>query len=433
MATPQNIAVTSESDGRPALLSAFGAFEETRLAYDEAAKSTSALGFWDKAYPHQARLVLAYVVEAFDQLGCDLRKLHAGDSVPPIKPLDKHKQLVHRLYEILVDGKLISSKDGNFVRTDVSVDRTGAETIYREIVDLHPEHGNVTKLVRVVGSQLAACLVGDVDALQLVFGNEENKKLLDDMYEFWPLLRTPTLLLGNFLTKALSNATGKGKFRILEIGAGTGGTTRHIVNRLQSQGIEFEYVFTDISAGLVAAAKRQFRNVDGMSFELLDIEKPPKPEYEGQFHCIISTNCIHATKNLDVTLLHLRKMLREDGALTLVEMTQQLFWLDIVVGLFEGWWRFEDGRTHALIDEKQWAERMKRAGFEEVLWTEGNAPESRTVRVIGAFPSRQVSNVAAKHSVESFVYKKVDGQELKANVYHPTQKALEKRKLPVGM
>lgn len=432
MATAQRIAVSSETEGRPALRSAFGAFEDTRHAYDDTAKSTDALGFWDKAYPHQARLVLAYVVEAFDELGCDLRKLHAGDPLPPIKPLDKHKQLVHRLYEILVDGRLISLKSGNFVRTAASVDSTAAETIYREIVDLHPQHGNVTKLVRVVGSQLASCLIGDVDALQLVFGNEENKKLLDDMYEFWPLLRTPTLLLGNFLTKALSNAAGKGKFRILEIGAGTGGTTRHIINRLQSQGIEFEYVFTDISAGLIAAARRQFRNVDGMSFELLDIEKPPKSEYEGQFHCIISTNCIHATKNLDVTLLHLRKMLREDGALTLVEMTQQLFWLDIVVGLFEGWWRFEDGRTHALIDEKQWAERMNRAGFEEVLWTEGNAPESQTVRVIGAFPSRKASSVTTKHALESFVYKKVDDQELHADVYFPTQKALEKQKRPVG-
>jgi hypothetical protein len=325
MATPQKVTVRSATEERPTISAAFGAFEDIRLGYDEVGKTTKALGYWEEAYPHQARLVLAYIIEAFAKNGCELQKLQPGDTVPQVKALEKHKQLVRRFHEVLEDGNLISSKDGKFIRTNVSIDFTPAETIYQEIIDLYPQHAVVNKLVRVVGSQLAGCLVGNVDGLHLIFGNMENKKLLNDMYDFWPLLRTPTLLLGDFLVKALSNATDKDKFRILEVGAGTGGTTRHIIDRLQKQGIEFVYVFTDISTALVAAAKRQFKKVEGMSYDLLDIEKPPKSEYEGAFHCIISTNCIHATKNLDRTLLHLRKILREDGALTLVETTQSLY------------------------------------------------------------------------------------------------------------
>ncbi|KKP00198.1 beta-ketoacyl synthase [Trichoderma harzianum] len=385
MVTPQNAIVRSETVERPTISSAFSAFEETRHGYDEVGRSTKALGYWEEAYQHQARLVLAYIVEAFAKIGCDLRKLQPSDTVPQAKALEKHNQLIGRFYEILEDGNLISRIEGGYTRTNTSIDPTAAETIYLEIIGLYPQHAVANKLVRVVGSQLAACLLGNVDGLQLLFGNMENKKLLNDMYEFWPLLRAPTLLLGNFLVKALSDASGKGKFRILEVGAGTGGTTRHLVDRLQKQGIEFEYVFTDVSTALVAAAKRQFKNVKGMSFEVLDIEKPPKPEHEAAFHCVVSTNCIHATKNLDISLLHLRKMIRKDGALALVETTQSLYWLDIVVGLFGGWWMFEDGRTYALIDEKQWEDRMKRAGFKEVLWTEGGAPESKTIRTIGAF------------------------------------------------
>lgn len=381
-------AASHDTVGRPIISPAFDAFESTRFGYNEAAKATKALGYWEQVYPHQARLVLAYVVEAFAQIGCNLATVKVGDVIPQVKALEKHKQLVLRFHDILEDGKLISRKDGTFIRTDVAVDPTPAETLYRELISLYPQHAVVHKLMRAVGSQLAACLVGDMDGLHLLFGNMENKKLLNDMYEFWPLLRTATLLLGNFLTKALSSTPIQGKFRILEVGAGTGGTTRHMIDCLQNQGIEFEYVFTDISSALVAAARRQFKHVKGMSYEVLDIEKPPKTEHMGAFHCVISTNCIHATKNLDTTLLHLRKMLREDGALTLVETTQNLYWLDIVVGQFEGWWLFDDGRTYALIDEKQWEERMKRAGFENVLWTEGEAPESKTVRVIGAFQAR---------------------------------------------
>ncbi|KAI0187299.1 S-adenosyl-L-methionine-dependent methyltransferase, partial [Xylaria flabelliformis] len=386
MATSRKAAVNSANVERPTISSAASAFEATRLRYDEAGKTTKALGYWKEAYPHQARLVQAYIVEAFAKNGCALQSLSPGDAVPQVKVLPQHKQLVRQFHKVLEEGKVILSKDGGFVRTESPIDPKPAETIYQEIINLFPQHAVTNKLVRVVGSQLAGCLAGDVDGVHLIFGNAENKKLLNDMYEFWPLLRTPTLLLGDFLVKVLSDASGKGKFRILEVGAGTGGTTRHVVERLQKQGIEFEYVFTDLSTALVAAAKRQFKKVEGMSYDRLDIEKPPKAEYLGAFHCIISTNCIHATKNLDKALLHLRQMLRADGALTLVETTQRLNWLDIVVGLFEGWWLFDDGRTYALIDEEQWAERMKKAGFSQVSWTEGDAPESKTIRTIAAFP-----------------------------------------------
>jgi hypothetical protein len=55
----------------------------------------------------------------------------------------------------------------------------------------------------------------------LIFGDKTNKESLADIYANWPLLRTPTILLGDFLIKAFSNSTGTGKFKILEIGAGT--------------------------------------------------------------------------------------------------------------------------------------------------------------------------------------------------------------------
>lgn len=70
-----------------------------------------------------------------------------------------------------------------------------------------------------------------------------------------------------------------------------------------------------------------------MSFEILDIEQTPRLKHGVAFHCILATNTIHATRNLDVSLRNLRGMLREDGALTLVEITRQVFSLDVVFGL----------------------------------------------------------------------------------------------------
>ncbi|KAI1127777.1 BcPKS19, polyketide synthase [Nemania abortiva] len=429
-----------EKVSRPTIISTIDAFEDSRLGYDKLAEVTKAVGFWSEAYPRQARLVLGYVVEAFAELGCELKSLQPGQPVPQIKALKRHARLVSQLYRILEDGKLITSVNQGRARTRVPVDETPAESIYQNLVGIYPQNDNVHKLVRAVGSRLAACLTGEQDALQIVFGDRETKKTLEAMYEFWPLLRIPTLLLGDILLKAFTNATGGGKFRILEVGAGTGGTTRYITNHLKNHGIPFEYVFTDISSSLVAAAKKQFKDVDGMSFEVLDIEKPVRADYEGEFHCIIATNCIHATRNLEVSLFHLRKMLREDGALTLIEITKNMFWLDIVVGLFEGWWLFEDGRSHALVDEKHWERAMKKAGFGEVLWSDGDTPESKTVRVIGALPRRgaapvhsaSASKKASKAVLETVVYKTIGDQEIHADIYYPDEAPINK-KLPIAL
>ncbi|KAI8949573.1 hypothetical protein F4801DRAFT_580251 [Xylaria longipes] len=223
-------------------------WEETRLGYDQLA-----VGFWYEVYKHQARLILGYVVEAFAELGCDLGSLQSGDPVFQVTALKKHAQLVSQLYHILEDGKLITQTNQGF-------------SIYQDIVGAYPQHDDVNKLIRAVGSQLAAYLTGEQDGLQVVFGNREAKKTLEAMYEFWLLLRTPMLLLDDMLLKAFTNAMDGGEY---------------ITNHLGNHGIPFEYVFTDNSSLLVAAAKKQFKGVDGMSFEVPDIEKPVSPECEG--------------------------------------------------------------------------------------------------------------------------------------------------------
>jgi malonyl CoA-acyl carrier protein transacylase/acyl carrier protein/SAM-dependent methyltransferase len=417
---------------RPSINSAYDSFKEIEFRYDQLAEETKAAHFWTEAYPEQKRLILAYIVEAFAKLGCDLKRLNRGDAVPEVQALARHKQLVLQYYRVLEDGDLIVGTNDTFVRTNVALDPTSAEDIYQAMHGLWPQHANVNQLVRIIGAELAECLIGQKEGLQLIFGNRANKSLLEDMYANWPLLRTPTILLGDFLKNAFNNSTGSGKFRILEIGAGTGGTTRYVVKYLQSHGIPFEYTFTDISSSLVAAARKTFKGVEEMSFEVLDIEKPPSQEYENAFHMILATNCIHATRNLNQSLGNLHKMIRQDGALALVEITQNMFWLDIVVGLFEGWWLFEDNRTHALVNEKHWEREMKAAGFKEVLWTDGKSPESKTVRVIGAFKSAPVAaqKPVAKTAVETVVYKTLGDTNIHADVYYPIDPP--KTKLPVG-
>jgi len=422
----------------PSLTDAYQSFQKVKYGFDEHAIKTKAAHFWEEIYPDEARLVLAYVVEGFAALGCDMNTIQPGDAIPEIQTLPKHERLVRQLYNVLEDGRLISQSGAGYIRTEVIVDSTPAAAIYPKLLSTYPQHANLHKLVQDVGSHLAACLTGEKDVLQLTFGDKTNKANLDDVYENWPLLRTPTLLLGDFLLKAFSQSSGNGKFKILEVGAGTGGTTKYMVDHLQKNGIEFEYTFTDLSARLVADAKKRFKGIDGMSFKTLDLEKEPVGEMVGGYHIIIATNCVHATRRLDQTLGNIRNMLRDDGALILVEVTKNIYCLDIAWGLFEGWWLFEDDRQHALVDERHWESVMKSVGFGSVSWSDGESPESQTVRLIAGFPAARSEEPALVKGVESkmqfgletVVYKQLGNLAIHADVYYPLTPS--SAKMPIG-
>ncbi|TQN64931.1 Methylphloroacetophenone synthase, partial [Colletotrichum shisoi] len=374
----------------PIIRSIQESFDDVRLSFDRLGAGAQALDYWSDIYPDDVRLVLEYTTEAFHKLGCELRNLRPEEPVPEVEGvLPRHRQLMRRLYQLLEDENVIErSASGDYVRTNKTIETAADEQNFREIIDKHPLNGPIRHLLQAVGPHLAACLVGGEDARQILFGNRLNKKWLEQLYMEWPMLVTATKLLGGFLLHAFTKTSGpgplSGPFRILEVGAGTGGTTRHLVHLLTRHGIQFEYCFTDISASLVQKAKTSFADVDGMTFAVLDIEQEPAAELADAFHVVVSTNCIHATRNITHSLSNLRRMLREDGALALIEMTapRPLYVFDVIVGLLEGWWLFEDGRSHALADVGFWARAFTDAGFREVLWSDGATLEAKTVRVL---------------------------------------------------
>lgn len=82
----------------------------------------------------------------------------------------------------------------------------------------------------------------------------------------------------------------------------------------------------------------------GIKFTTLDIESEAKKSCAPSFQIVRSTNRIHRTRNLTKLLTTMCRRLRDDGVVTLAVLTQDMFLLQITVGLFEGWWSFEDGR-----------------------------------------------------------------------------------------
>lgn len=425
-------------------------FVDAKSSYDHHAETTGFAGFCDDVLPLQSKLVVQYVVKAFASLGCRLQGLQPGDEVPIFQFEPRHERLVPQLYKILGDAGLVTrGADGVYCRTKKPVPTSSASVLQDELLDKFPRHASETKLLHTTAHRLSDCLSGQANPLALLFRNSTARTLLEDVYTNAPMFKTGTLLLAQYLSTVLQRLGDRRELKILELGAGTGGTSKHLIETLAGLGpkYKFSYTFTDISSSLVAAARRKFAKWPFMHYTVLDIEKDPSPQLVGAYDIILSVNCIHATKSLVHSCTNIRKMLRSDGILCLSELTRNLYWFDLVFGLLEGWWVFEDGRQHALADERRWEQSLHASGFEWVDWSKSPSAESNILRIITASPYKLASEDANSKLVlgsndkvngdhdtrkETVAFKKVGGLHLLADIFYPPEAVKLERELPVG-
>ncbi|KAH9815752.1 Polyketide synthase protein [Teratosphaeria destructans] len=224
------------------------------------------------------------------------------------------------------------------------------------------EGDNDMQMVHAVGQNLAAIARGMVPALQVM--------LKDGMLE-----RLYTEGLGiaeanqDLAALVIQLAHRHPRMQILEVGAGTGGTTQAVLPALGE--LFASYTFTDISAGFFDQARTTFsKHADRFRFKKLDIEKDPTQQgfEESSFDLIIASNCIHATRCLQDSLKHCRRLLKPGGYLMLMEITQDHLPVQLLMGTLPGWFLGRDeGRVWApTISLEEWSATLKTAGFSGV-------------------------------------------------------------------
>ncbi|TDZ54076.1 Highly reducing polyketide synthase FUM1 [Colletotrichum trifolii] len=181
-----------------------------------------------------------------------------------------------------------------------------------------------------------------------------------------------TLFSYKDLFQLLSHKHGR-HFRILEIGAGTGGLTARILRDLVAcfgnGKIVGRYVFTDVSAGFFPAAKKRFEAIPAgfLDYRVLDISRDPGEQgFSGEkYDLIVASNVLHATPDLTQTLRHAGSLLKPNGRLLMHELYCETKWINWIMGYLSGWWLGEaDNRPEEpYISPEQWTERLLAAGF----------------------------------------------------------------------
>lgn len=231
-----------------------------------------------------------------------------------------------------------------------------------------PEAAVEVGLLQRCGENLPAVLRGEIDPLTLLFAAEARPSAAD-LYGVNPTARFINDLAATWLAAALPPRPAGRTLRVLELGAGTGGTTAAILAALGDHPVD--YVFTDVSPAFLASAARRFADRPGLSFRQLDISRDPLAQGfgPGQFDLVVAANVLHATRDLRVALDHVRRLLAAAGQLLLVELTTPLAFLDLVFGLTEGWWHFTDTDlrpAHPLLAPDAWIRLLGEHGFTAV-------------------------------------------------------------------
>jgi NADPH:quinone reductase-like Zn-dependent oxidoreductase/SAM-dependent methyltransferase len=162
----------------------------------------------------------------------------------------------------------------------------------------------------------------------------------------------------------------KPNLRVLEIGAGTGGSTNTILQNLRhSNGhhLYSKYTFTDISSGFFPAAKDRFKQYPNIEFATLDISKDPLNQnfQPHSYDLILATNVLHATPSLRATLSNVHKLLHPEGRLLMQELCSDEKSINFIMGTLPGWWLGEadDRPDEPYVTPERWGKELEHAGF----------------------------------------------------------------------
>lgn len=237
------------------------------------------------------------------------------------------------------------------------------------------------------GRMLGDVVAGRETPLETIFPGG-SFDLAERMYErSMPMRYVNNLAAG--AAEAIVAARGGRPLRVLEIGAGTGGTSSSIIPVLARAPVE--YWFTDVTPVFLDRARDKFAAFPGVRVGQFDLEKDPAAQgfAQGSFDLVLAANAVHATRDLREALARIRSLLGPGGMVLLVESTAHLAWYDMTTGLIEGWQKFADDlrEDNPLLAPETWVRALLESGFDEAgAWPPaGSLPATVGQQVVAAW------------------------------------------------
>jgi acyl transferase domain-containing protein/enoyl-CoA hydratase/carnithine racemase/acyl carrier protein/NAD(P)-dependent dehydrogenase (short-subunit alcohol dehydrogenase family) len=242
----------------------------------------------------------------------------------------------------------------------------------------HADLGAAIDLVETCLRGLPDILSGRTRATDIIFPGSSMRRV-EGIYRDNAVADDFNRILAGALVAAIEGrleSDPDARLHILEIGAGTGGTTAMVLPRLAPYRRNIaEYAYTDVSKAFLFHAEEQFVGQHPyVRPRLFDVEKPLAGQSveADRYDMVIATNVLHATRNIRRTLSTCKAALRKNGLLLLNELSGKSLFAHLTFGLLEGWWLPED-RPLRIPDAPglypaTWQEVLRQEGFPTVVF-----------------------------------------------------------------
>lgn len=312
--------------------------------------------------------------------------------------LSRHQRLWQRLLQMAAAAGWLEPDAGQPANSDAPAWRVAASALQPPAEPPTVARTEFALMER-CGAQLGAVLRGECDPLALLFP-ADGRDSAAEVYSQTVSAQFYNRLAAEAVAGLARSA--RRPLRVLEIGAGTGGTTATLLPTLPEGG---EYTFTDLSPHFLHEAQARFGGAaQRFTFRRLDIETAPQTQgFElASFDLVVAANVLHATAHLARTVAHVRSLLAPGGVLVLLETVQRRAWTDLTFGLTEGWWRHADAplrQDDVLLGATQWQSLLADSGFDDVrqLGAEVSAHSVHAQAVLLARAARAADDAPARH------------------------------------
>ncbi|KJV06057.1 methyltransferase [Methylocucumis oryzae] len=221
---------------------------------------------------------------------------------------------------------------------------------------------------------LPAILRGEVDATDILFAKSE-LGTVQTLYSENPVVdyfnQAVAELVRDYIAQRIAYQPDV-QLRLLEIGAGTGGTTLKVLPALKPFSTHIaEYLYTDISKAFLTHGEQQFKDYAFLRSQLCNIEQAPDTQglALGAYDIVIATNVLHATQDISQSVFHAKQLLVQNGLLLINENCRKITLSTLTFGLLDGWWRYQDMALRIpgspLLTEQRWLQVLSEQGFNQ--------------------------------------------------------------------
>ncbi|SCK35077.1 non-ribosomal peptide synthetase [Streptomyces sp. WMMB 322] len=284
----------------------------------------------------------------------------------------KHERLVRRWLAACVEnGYLREDDDGYACLRLVTPDDVARA--WAEVERLMPQAHDRPELVeyfKTASAHLPELMRDEQDPLRLLFP-EGDLSIQEAAYMEGFLSRYLNRLATSTVLGVARRHRGSAPLRVLEIGAGVGGTSADTIPALDGENVR--YSFTDVSQFFLNKGADTYGAYPWVDYAMFDFNEPFRDQgvRPNSVDVILCGNVMHYAKDARAVLRRMREALVPGGWLVFIEttrdnyqiLTSMEFLFDATAGDFQD---VRHGKDQTFIARRQWQDLLAEAGAETV-------------------------------------------------------------------